>query len=510
MGCMSEKQADGTCANCGWVDKGVYLAPYLYPTTYLANRYIVGKLISYNGEGAVYMGYDTAGGIKVIIKEYMPDALCSRGRDVLPLTVNAGSLPLYKTYLSEFIELNRALQSLDTVGLQKVTDVFTENNTAYSVYEFVTGISLKSCLHNFGGTLAWEQAKGLFLPVFGALEAANSAGIVHRGVSPQTLFISEKREVWLLGFAISAARTYGSEINYEVFSGYAAPELYNLSERQGSWTDVYGLSALLYRTLTGITPPDAPERLLGDTLAEPAIVNRDIPANVSATIMCGLELNPDARIKTVGEFTDMLCGTRRVAATPRVGSNSAVKKPSPRKKKREKRDKAKRLAVISTVTVLIVLGLFLIILAATNPDLFKGFTEKEPDESESSSAATSATTTATAAATSGTSSTSATAEDTSSSEEAAEPYTVPNFLGKLCPHADAEEALREANPRVKFVFVREYNEITEKNRIFYQSEEPGETVEDGTEITVRISLGPEPEPEDSESSAEESANDVFE
>lgn len=73
----------------------------LAPGTVLNDRYIAGKLLSYNGEGATYIGFDKVTGTKVTIKEYMPDTLCSRKKGDPQIVVDPNQLPLYKTYMSD-------------------------------------------------------------------------------------------------------------------------------------------------------------------------------------------------------------------------------------------------------------------------------------------------------------------------------------------------------------------------------------------------------------------------
>ena len=109
LGCMNEKESDGPCEKCGYSNDAPYLPSYLAPGTILNDRYIVGKLLSYNGEGATYIGFDKVTGAKVTVKEYMPDTLCSRKKGDPQIVVDANRLPLYKTYMSEFVELNKAL-----------------------------------------------------------------------------------------------------------------------------------------------------------------------------------------------------------------------------------------------------------------------------------------------------------------------------------------------------------------------------------------------------------------
>jgi len=332
MSCMQPHQKAGVakipeCQSCGWVDTGVHLASYLYPKTFLAGRYIVGKLISYNGEAGLYVGYDTLTETKITIKEYMPDALCTRSREVLPLSVNPGELPLYKAYLSEFVELNRILQSLGSLpGIQRVIDVFSENATAYAIFEELSGVTVQSYFAGLSEPLTHTQTRELFKTTFTALARANTAGIVHRGISPKTVFVLNnggnlshtanfsntatfgggKPIPYVADFAITAARICGSKLNSDVFSGYAAPEQYNEIDRHGEWTDVYGLAALLYNAITGVIPQDAPSRLKENRLVAPKHINRQIPVEVSDTIMNALSLSVNERIKTVGEFSKKL------------------------------------------------------------------------------------------------------------------------------------------------------------------------------------------------------------
>lgn len=303
LGCMCEKASDGACEKCGYSDDMPYLPSYLAPGTVLNDRYIAGKLLSYNGEGATYIGYDKATNSKVTIKEYMPDTLCSRKKGEKNITVEQNQMPLYKTYMSEFIELNKALMKARTMThIQTVLDIFPENNTAYVIFEYVNGISLKNYLSNCSGELTWDRVKELFPPILTTLSLVHSAGIIHRGISPQTILVTEKNELKLIDFQISAGRTTNTEIACEMYPGYSAPEQYSSAEWQGAWTDVYGIAATLYRVLTGCAPVESISRMGTDTCAEPMAINRNVPSHVSKVIMNGLKLNTSARVQSITEL----------------------------------------------------------------------------------------------------------------------------------------------------------------------------------------------------------------
>lgn len=380
MGCMSDKTYDGPCKICGYSDDDPYIPTYLEPKTLLADRYIVGRLLSYNGEGASYIGYDKEAGAKVIIKEFMPDTLCSRRKGETSIMVNSNNSPLYKTYMSEFEDLNRSLMKLHGMThIQTVLDVFSANNTCYAVCEFVSGISLKTYLANSSGGLTWDQVKELFPPIFTTLSVTHQAGIIHRGISPQTIYVTDKMELKLTGFSISAARTTNTEIACEIFNGYAAPEQYADDQMNGTWTDVYGIAAVLYRVLTGAVPPESTSGAMSD-LPEPMLVDRNVPVNVSKVVMHGMAHSPDQRIRSIGDFVSRLFAPPKY--TPGSGKTVAgdPSRLSPKAQKRLKKQQKERR---KTLVVLIITGVTLVTFAIVYAMAMSGKLSPKPVENTS-------------------------------------------------------------------------------------------------------------------------------
>ena len=119
-------------------------------------------------------------------------------------------------------------------------------DSIYAVSQYSKTISFADFLMRSGGELTWIQAKRLLMPLFLHVSALHKVGMIHRGISPDTLRLDSKGQLYLSGFCIVSARTDRSELEAELFSGYAAPEQYSLSSWQGRWTDVYALAAVLY------------------------------------------------------------------------------------------------------------------------------------------------------------------------------------------------------------------------------------------------------------------------
>ena len=306
FGCFEPVNDEPRCPHCGYKQQSPYSPSYIAPGTILKEKYMVGKLISHNGEGATYLAYDTVISCKVILKEYMPDVLCSRNTETQSVVVNPGSNVQYKSLMEEFTELNKKLAKLRTTDhIQQVLHLFCENNTTYVVFEYIEGQNLMQYLKENGGSLSWKAVQKLFPPLFTSLSQLHNAGIVHRGISPNTIYVTSKGGLKLTDFCIASARTNNAELTPELFKGYAAPEQYSPSVWQGTWTDVYGISSVLYRILTGCMPTEASLRSESDDLTPPSSLNCDIPDNVSEAIINGMKVAGDERIQSINDFVTL-------------------------------------------------------------------------------------------------------------------------------------------------------------------------------------------------------------
>lgn len=304
------------CPHCGFDDTTPCNPMYITPGTVLHDRYMIGIMLSHNGEGVTYAAHDISTGCKVMLREYMPANFCTRVKGKTTISVNYNNLAKYKAFMAEYTEMNKSLAQLrNNSNINPVLDMFAESNTTYTVFEYLDGEKMLKYLKDNAGELSWEQVSKLFPPLFTTIGILHNAAIIHRAISPETIYINSKGELKLSGFCISAVRTADAGLEYELFKGYSAPEQYSASSRQGSWTDVYGICALLYRALTGCMPVDSQSRLKNDDLCEPAMLNRNIPPHVSKTIMDGMKLNSDERIQTITELVTRLFEQPAMAKT---------------------------------------------------------------------------------------------------------------------------------------------------------------------------------------------------
>lgn len=485
LGCMRPKEDEGPCPFCGYDNNAPYLPSYLAPGTVLNDRYIVGKLLSYNGEGANYIAYDKVVNKRVTIREYMPDTLCNRVKGTSIISVNKNNLAQYKTFMSEFTELNKMLTKMRTLNhIVPALELFAENNTTYSVFEYCEGITLKQYLQDKAGELTWEETKAIMPPILTTLSLIHNAGIIHRGISPDTIIVTENDELKLTGFCISSERTANTELAPEIFGGYAAPEQYSSSNWHGTWTDVYGISAVLYRLLTGCMPIEAMSRIGNDNLSEPSLLNKNVPANVSKVIMQGLKLSGDMRIQTITELVTKLFeqpdyldqgmsrSSTATIAIPKIKEKSDNDRIS--KKKAQKLNRLRTLIIVFVSTLFVLgLALFLTLYLTSDKGTDLASTKSASDISSEETFAVSDTE-------------ESVATETTVAVTIPPTYEIPNLVGK---NFELIQNSPTYSDWLVFVPTLEYSEEHDKGEIFEQDIPAGKIVESGASIKIKVSRG---------------------
>lgn len=308
MSCMNKVPSNAdSCPTCGY--NGSQQNPEVFlPIGYRLNgRYVIGRVIDSDGDSTSYAGYDIQFGRKVEVREFLPANGCSRNRKTGQLLAKTGAELHYKTSLMDFCDLFKNLVKLNyEEGIVKVFEFFEQNNSAYAILEVFDGIPLREFISLKNGLLEWEECYTIMQPVFSALISIHSVNLTHRGVSPETIFVSRNGNVKLSGFATTSVRTKGTEVSAKLFAGYSAPEQYSTTTWHSTATDVYGLSATIYKCVTGTTPQEADQRKVYDNITEPIKLNSSIPQFASKSLMLGLLIDQNERIGTINELKQRL------------------------------------------------------------------------------------------------------------------------------------------------------------------------------------------------------------
>ncbi|MBO5361287.1 MAG: PASTA domain-containing protein [Clostridia bacterium] len=471
MSCMKEIGEVDQCPYCGFHVGTMQISPYLAVRTVIANRYLVGKLLEYNGDGATYIAWDINEKKPVTIREFFPDTLVTRRIGEREPTLHPGCELVYNECKADFVELWRKLTRMSGLSaLVNVYDVFEENNTAYAICEYVKSITLRDYLLRLKtGYIPWERARVLFMPVLSTLGMLHTAGIIHRGISPLTLQIGQDGKMRIGGFSIWQARTAKSDLTAQLFSGYAAIEQYGFEGKQGPCTDIYAFAATLYRALIGSDPIEATERLTNDRLMVPAKFAEQLPAYVINGLINALQIMPEERTRSVEQLRADLSASPVVAAVSHgdfdmsdplpADVRKAEMRPEPtpvaptQPSKKGGMFSQNKMLILRTALISAIICLVICLIIVFLPDIKNNFIQDEP-----------------------------VAEATTRGEV----VTVTDFRGR-----DYSEISNDAYWVNQFSFdsVEEYSDDVPKGIIIAQSIPPKSQVNAGTKIVFTVSKG---------------------
>ncbi len=311
--CMNE--SDGNiCSHCGFDrEKGQDNTHALKPYTILSGKYLVGNVIGEGGFGITYIGYDLNLEMKIAIKEFYPNGFVTRESDVTSIVTGytTNDPEQYQKWKDSFVREARNLAKFsDLPGIVHVRDFFQENNTAYIVMEYVEGETLKDYLKKHSGRLSVRETLDMMEPIIRSLSKVHEGGIIHRDISPDNIMIESGGEMKLIDFGAAREFEEGNERSMSVLlkPGYAPEEQYRTKGEQGPWTDVYALSATIYRCITGVKPVESMERMRKDELKRPSELGIEISGPQENALLKGMAVYSESRIRSMAELRQTLYG----------------------------------------------------------------------------------------------------------------------------------------------------------------------------------------------------------
>jgi serine/threonine protein kinase len=272
------------------------------------DRYVVLQHLSEGGMGAIYVGKKMGAGgfeMEVVLKQLLPE------------------FTQQEEFIDLFLREAKLSATLDHANIVHTIDLVTAGGEYFIVMEYLPGGDLRTLLKKAkrrGKRLSPAAAIYVCREVLSALAYAhvkrdfegNPLKLIHRDVSPSNILVSYAGEVKLTDFGIAKAATHNS-LFYKVKGkiGYMSPEQAK-SESLDHRSDLYSLAVCMYEVITG-------ERLFvhaGLTTSADEIYSQPIPQvsrkvpglapDFDQIMAKALNLSPDARYQTAGEFQEAL------------------------------------------------------------------------------------------------------------------------------------------------------------------------------------------------------------
>ena len=262
----------------------------------LPPRYQEPRLIGRGGMGAIYLARDESldreVAVKVLEERYAQDD-DFRGR-----------------FTREALAAARLGKAPSTVT---IFDVGEWNGRPFIVMEYLPGGSLADRLDEEGAqpparALDWlEQAAR-------ALDAAHTAGVIHRDVKPANLLLDDRGCVRVADFGIASAVGLDSNTAAGTIlgtAGYLAPEQARGEPVTGA-ADRYALAAVAFELLTGSRPFERDSAAaeaaahLNDPVPSASALDPELPGELDAVFERGLAKDPSARYGSSYELAHAL------------------------------------------------------------------------------------------------------------------------------------------------------------------------------------------------------------
>lgn len=302
-------------------------------------EFVIEKLLGVGGYSCVYLALDSRLQRRVALKEYLPATLAMRAPDGRVVPRLPRFQALFDQGLEGFMNEARLLGGFDHPSLLKVYRCWTENGTAYMAMPYLDGLTLERWLADLGSPPSERWLREMADALMAALAVMHAQRCYHRDVAPDNILMLHDRKAaaggsyleqrplpLLLDFG-AARRVIGDatqQLTSILKSGYSPVEQYEgeTSQRQGPWTDVYALCAVLYKAVAGRPPPSSIARLVRDELVPAAQLGQDrYSATFLAAIDAGLRVRPEERPQDMTALRAALDGvfpvaSRQAAATP--------------------------------------------------------------------------------------------------------------------------------------------------------------------------------------------------
>jgi serine/threonine protein kinase len=272
------------------------------------DRYVVLEHLSEGGMGAIYVGKKLGAGgfeMEVVLKQLLPE------------------FTQQEEFIDLFLREAKLSATLDHANIVHTIDLVTAGGEYFIVMEYLPGGDLRTLLKKAKRRQKrFSPAAAILIcrEVLSALAYAhvkrdfdgNPLKLIHRDVSPSNILISHAGEVKLTDFGIAKAATHNS-LFYKVKGkiGYMSPEQAK-SEPLDHRSDLYSLAVCMFEVITG-------ERLFvhaGLTTSADEIYSQPVPllsrkvpgltADLDLIMAKALNLSPDARYQTAGEFQETL------------------------------------------------------------------------------------------------------------------------------------------------------------------------------------------------------------
>jgi tetratricopeptide (TPR) repeat protein/predicted Ser/Thr protein kinase len=260
-------------------------------TRLAAGRYEILDMLGQGGMGAVYKAKDYEVDRVVAIKIIQPEL--------------AKSSSILKRFKQELL-LAREVTHKNVV---RIFDIGESEGLKFITMEYIDGGDLKSYILE-RGKVPPQEAVHIIRQICHALDAAHSAGVVHRDLKPQNIMIDQDHRVVVMDFGIAHSKNMPGMTATGALMGtpdYMSPEQAK-AQRVDARSDIFSLGLIFYEMLVGQVPFHASTvvetmfKRTHERAVPPAELEHSVPLQANKVVMQCLETDPANRYQSIQEL----------------------------------------------------------------------------------------------------------------------------------------------------------------------------------------------------------------